>query len=163
MPKQQEIIDAIIERLKGINGTGDYELDFEESVEDSRTRWDQDELPAISVFEMPAEVEEIPNSRRQIVHVLPIQIRAFLEAGSTAAMTAETSRLARADILRAILGTGTRTDNWLAERFPNAAGVGLIMPPRLKRQGPEYSSDSYEITGAVIEIEVPFITDKWSM
>jgi len=163
MPKQQEIIDAIIERLKGINGTGDYELDFEESVEDSRTRWDQDELPAISVFEMPAEVEEVPNSRRQTVHVLPVQIRAFLEAGSTAAMTAETSRLARADILRAILGTGTRTDNWLAERFPNNAGVGLAMETRLRRQGPEYSSDSYEITGAVVEIDVVFITDKWSM
>ena len=167
--KQQEIIEAVVTRLATINGTGDYNTDFDGRVADSRTDWtagdpetDQDsELPAASVFELPVEVTEASqqHGRRKVIHIMPLLIKIFLRRETTP----ENARLAVADVMRAILGTGTQADNWLAERFPDGSGKGLTMETRPRRHGIEYAEGSFEIVGANVEIEIIFITPKWEM
>lgn len=163
--KQQSLITAIVERLQTIDGSGDYDTDFRRHVEDSRTDWgDNDdentELPAISLFQLPTEIaEEIRHGKRRTVHVMPVQIKIFVKRGETA----ENVRQANADVMLAILGTGTQSDNWLGERFPDADGIGYAMETRPRRHGIEYAQDSFEIAAGIVEIEITYITDKWSI
>jgi hypothetical protein len=46
----EKIVDAVIARMLTINGTGNYVTNVAH-VEDSRIHWDENELPAISVFD----------------------------------------------------------------------------------------------------------------
>ena len=132
--KQHEIITAVVTRLATINGTGDYNTDFGGHVEDSRTDWtagDPDpktgqasELPAISVFELPTETQDAPNARRKVIHVMSVLIKIFLPRQTAP----QNARLAIADVMRAILGTGTRETAWLAERWPDADSSPTVQP-----------------------------------
>lgn len=164
--KQQSLITAIVERLQTIDGSGDYDTDFRGHVEDSRTDWgdtadENTELPAISVFQLPTEIPEAEQNhgKRRTVHVMPLQIKIFVKRGETG----ENVRQANADVMLAILGTGTQSDSWLAERFPDTDGKGLAMETRPRRHGIEYAQDSFEIAAGIVEIEITYITDKWSI
>lgn len=157
--RQQDIIAAIVERLKLIDGNDPYVTDIAGRVRDSETNWDEKEGAGISVFEQPAETEPSPNSHRKVIHILPVQIKAFLVSGETS----ENARQIIADIKRAILGDGTQKNDWLYERFPDDSGVGLTMETRPKRHGIEYAADSFEVVGAIVEIEIIFITPKWEI
>lgn len=157
--KQQDIIAALVERLKIIDGNDPYVTDVGSRVRDGETQWDENELPAISVFELPAETQDAPNARRKVIHTLAVQIKAFLVAGDTS----ENARQIIADIKRAILGDGTERNDWIYERFLNEQGGGLAMETRPKRHGPEYAESSFEIVGAIVELEILFITPKWEI
>jgi hypothetical protein len=168
--RQQSIIAAIVTRMQTLLvGSGGYTTSLATDANsvrccrDSETHWDQtSELPAISVFEMPAEVNEHPRMRRNVIHTMPVQIKIFLVRGTTAG----TARTAIQDVLKAIQSTGSDTNDWIYERFPETIGnkqIGLAMEVNPKRHGIDYEPDTNEIVAAIVEIEVRFITPKWEL
>lgn len=161
--KDEKIIAAIVERLKLIDGTGDYQTtlgtdkDGNRNVADSKPNWDeeQNDLPAISVFQGRTETVEAPNARRKVIHTMPVNIRGFIKRETTAS----NCRAFIADIKRAILNEAAGLPDYLAERWPEN-GIGLAMETRETASGLEYQQDTFEISAVQVEIEVVFITGK---
>jgi hypothetical protein len=147
--KRQKIVDAVIARMKLINGSGDYTTDVNDRVEDSRTNWQQDELPAISVFDGDAMANPTsPAEGRSVVHEMPILIKGFVEQGTTAAAC----RTLIKDILTAI----RVDDRWTVS---NAA---LVMQSRPVRESITRNADSFEVEACEVEIGVFYITQKFN-
>ncbi len=152
---EQKIIDEIVARMQLIVGTGDYLTSIGVRVEDSRTGWPQDELPAISVFEgtvtTPPELND--DELVEATRVMPVMIKCFLASEDTAAETAANARKAMADIFRAI-----KTDPlW------KVAGRPLVISTRETAHGPEYVPDSYEISGVQVEIAITYYAGYFDM
>jgi len=162
IPKSQRIITEIVTRLQTILTTNGYQTDIGTNVEDSRPNWDEEaDLPAISVFEGRTASHEGPDSRRKTIHEMPVAIKVFLKRGTSAA----NARTAISDVKKAILGTGTQSNNYLAERWPitvdNQTG-GLAMVTAETGHFIEYAEGTFEIVGAQVEIEVSYITNKFN-
>ncbi len=149
--KQQKIIDEIVARMQTILTTNGYETNIGVNVEDSRTNWDEaDDLPAISVFDGTTQAAEAPDTHSKTIHIMPVMIKCFLKAGATPAAEA---RSALRDIYAAI----NTDDRWTVNN------VGLAMITREKSHAIERAENTYEITGAVVEIEVMYITQKFNL
>jgi hypothetical protein len=149
--RRQKIVDAVVTRMKLINGAGNYVTNLANRVKDSETNWaqDQDTLPAVSVFD--GDAEAIPTSTGRsfnTIHVMPVLIRGYAEQGTTAAA----ARTLIKDIKTAI-----RTDDkW------TVSGVQLVMQTEEKREGIVRNQDSFEVEGCEVEIMVQFMTDKFN-
>lgn len=157
---EQKIITAIVARLQTILTTNGFQTNIGAKVRDWETNWQQEDLPAISVFTGRTVSEDAPRERRKTVHSLPVAIQVSLERGTAAA----NARIAIDDIKKAILGSGTQANNWLAERFPIVEGTppGLTMVTRETAHQILTPQDSFEIVGAQVEIEILFITEKFN-
>ena len=152
-PVEQKIISEIITRLGLINGTGSYLTSIGTRVEDSRTNWDQeDDLPAISVFQGTVTSEESTDEDLQVIRTMPVMIKAFLLRLDTPTLDAAFARKALADIFRAIRSN----DQWIVSGTPQATFTEEVS------HGPEYT-DSYEITGVQVEIEIQYIGSKFNL
>lgn len=146
--KRQKIVDAIVARMKLINGAGSYTTDVDDRVEDSRTQWAQDELPAISVFDGDAIAHPTsPAEARSVVHEMSVMIKGFTEQGATAANT----RTLLKDILTAI----RQDDKW------TVSGAPLVMQTRPGLEAITRTPESFEIEGCQVEISVQYITAKF--
>jgi len=147
--KRQRLVDALVTRLKLINGSGGYDINLASRVEDSRTSWQQEELPAVSVFDNE-DVSHPTSSANalNIVHEMSVVIRGLCEQGTTAA----TARKLIKDIQRAI----RQDDKW------TVSGTPLAMQTRQIRDHIVRNDDSYEIEGCEVEIAVQFITQKFN-
>jgi hypothetical protein len=146
--KRQKIVSAVVTRLKLINGSGGYTTNVANRVEDSRTNWQQEELPAISVFD--GDAEGTPTSTGQTlgtIHAMPLIIRGFLEQGSTAAA----ARTLLKDIQRAI----RVDDKW------TVSNVKLVMQTRQVTDRILRNEESFEVEAAEQVIEVQFQTAKF--
>lgn len=147
--KRQAIVSAIVTRLKLINGAGSYTTDVDDRVEDSRTNWQQEELPAISVFDGDAIGTPTTAGRNLgTVHTMPVLIRGITEQGTTAANV----RTLIKDIQTAI-----RQD----DKF-QVLGVQTVMQTRQIRDGILRNTESFEVEGCEVEIEVQFLTQKFN-
>lgn len=147
--KRQKIVDAIVTRLRLINGAGSYTTDVNDRVEDSRTQWDQSELPAISVFDGDALANPTsPAMARSVVHQMTVLLKGYTVQGETAAAV----RTLMKDILTAI----RQDDKW------SVAGVPLVMQTRPVRESITRSPESFEIEGCEVEIEVQYLTQKFN-
>ena len=147
--KREKIVAAIVTRMKLINGAGDYTTDVNDRVEDSRTNWQQEEMPAISVFD--GDAIGTPTSTGQTlstIHEMPVIIRGMTTQGTTAA----NARTLIKDIMRAI----RVDDKW------TVSGVKLVMQTRQVRDGILRNPDSFEVEGCEVEIEVQFQTAKFN-
>lgn len=148
-PKRHKIVEAVVARMKLINGAGSYTTDVDDRVEDSRTNWQQDEMPAISVFDGDAIGTPTTAGRNLgTVHAMPILIRGMTEQGTTAANV----RTLIKDIMTAI----RQDDKW------SVAGTPLVMQTRQVRDGILRNADSFEVEGCEVEIEVQFLTQKFN-
>lgn len=160
-PKDHKIISAIVTRLAVINGTGGYNTNVPAaSIADSRPNWDENELPAISVIQGPTTSAESPQGRRKTVHEMPVMIKGFLKRGTTAA----NARKLIADIKKAILGSGSEIDGYLAERWPEVSGTppGLATQTRETGYSIEYAEGTYEIVGVQVELMVQLMTLRFN-
>lgn len=159
--RQQDIIAALVTRLATIDGTGGYDTDFGGRVKDSQPNWDQNsgKIPAISVFQLDTDSDERSERQfaRSVTHTCKIGIRIFLLRGTDA----ENARKAIADVLKAIKGQGTDSNDYKYERFWDATNKGLTMRTIQKGHQIEYAKDSFEIVAANVDIEVEYITPKW--
>lgn len=160
-PLDQRIIAAIVTRMQTITTANGYQTNIDATkVADSRTNWDEeDDLnpAAISVYQGITRSAEAPTGRRKTIHIMPVMVKGFLKRGTTAA----NARTLSADIKKAIRGTGTQGDNFLAERWP-VNGIGLAMETREVGGGPEYAEGTFEITGVQVELEIVFLTSKFN-
>lgn len=136
--KRQEIVDAIIERLKTVAAV-------EERVEDWRTDWDDDELPAMSVCDLIAAGSSARNQGLQH-RTLPVQIRIF-------AKTPAELRQLISDALAAL-----KTDLY----FKDADDRARVTETRLTKEGMVVPADAFELGGAAVEIEIDYFTANFS-
>lgn len=163
---EQKIIDAIVTRLRTILIANGYATSIGTTVFDSQPNLDQgDDLPAISVFEGPVVSMPDHTNRRQVVRTMPVIIRAFFERADTSVVDAAYARNVLKDIHKAILGSGTSLNGYLAERFPTVEGTkpGNTMDTVEKSHHIEYADGTYEITGCVVEIETTYISGKFNL
>ncbi len=147
--KRQRIVTAIIARMKLINGTGDYVTNVANNVEDSRMNWQEEELPAISVFDMEAQATPTAaGGNKGSVHAMPVMIRCFVKRGSDASAV----RQFLADIQTAIRQDEMWTD----------VGGPVAMQTRQISDSVTRTQDTFEIDGGTVDIEVQFITQKFN-
>jgi hypothetical protein len=149
--KRQKIVDAVITRMKLINGTGSYSTNVANRVKDSETNWaqDQDTLPAISVFDgdsiSQGKTSVDPHS---IIHTMPVLVRGYLEQGTTAAA----ARTLIKDILTAI----RQDDRW------TVSGTPLVMQSNEIRDSITRNPDNFEVEACEVEFECQFILQKFN-
>lgn len=147
--KRQKIVDAVVARMKLINGAGSYTTNVASRVEDSRTNWQQEDMPAISVFDGDAIANPTsPAEATQVVHEMSVLIKGFTEQGTTAAAC----RTLMKDILTAI----RQDDKW------TVASVKLVMQSRPGRESITRKPDSFEVEGCEVEIGVFYISNKFN-
>jgi hypothetical protein len=119
---EQKIVSAIVARMQTILTTNGYQTNIGQKVRDWETNWQEEDLPAISVFTGRAASKDVPTGRRKTQHLLPVTIGISLKRGTTAA----NARTAISDVKRAIRGgTGATGEIW--ERWPDnglATGIG---------------------------------------
>jgi hypothetical protein len=147
---RQKIVDAVIARLKLINGTGSYSTNLGSRVEDSRTNWDEGELPAIAIFDGDAGVEnpEIFDKTTIVIQTMRLLIKGFVKQGTTAAA---------ARTLISDIWTAVRQDpDWIV------GGNPTVMQTRHVRDAISRNPDSYEVEACEVEIELQFGTAKFS-
>lgn len=145
---RQKIVDAMVERFKLINGTGVYTTDVENRVADSETNWaeDQDQLPAISVFDGDSE----PNLQARgaqtpgVIHVMTVYVRGFVKQGATA----KNARDLLKDIIRA---AGVDTE-W------TVSNVKLAMKSEPGTERIVRNADNFQVEGCEFQIGVFFLT-----
>lgn len=149
---EQRIIDLVVARMLTIDGTGDMLTDVGTRSEDSKSTWQQDELPAISVFEGQVTSEEADDEDQKVYRTVPVLIKAFFNAEDESGHTAAFARKAISDIYRAI-----RSD----DKWTDDDGVQLAIFTGEKTHAIDY--DNFEITGVQVEIEIVYRGSKLNM
>jgi len=147
--KRQKIVAAIVTRLKLIDGNGSYDVDLNDHVEDSRTNWDQNELPAISVFDGDAIAN--PTSEgdyKSNINLMAVMIQGHVEQGTTAA--------AARTLVKNIMTAIRQDDKWIV------SGTPLVMQTREVVNRITRNPESNEVEGCEVEISVQFITNKFN-
>jgi hypothetical protein len=145
--KRQRIMDAVVDRMKLINGTGSYETNVNSRVKDSETNWDEEDYPAISVFDGDALAN--PTSPTAgflaVIWTMPILVRYYANQGDDGPSNV---RKGIKDI-----NTAIRVDDTFG---------GIVMQIRPIKEAVVRSPDSFEIEGAEVEFEAQFITRKFN-
>lgn len=148
--KEQTIADAVIARMQTILTTNGYATNIGTTVEDSRPNWDQDDdLPATSVFTGTTKVEPNADNERFCIRLMPVMIKVFFERLATPTLTAQFARKAIKDVIKAV-GTD--------QTFGN-----VVLMTRPGDHGMEFAENTFEITGAQIEIEVAYHSQKFNL
>lgn len=146
--KRQKLVDAIVARMQTISVANGYKTELGANVYDWRVDFDQDELPALSVCDLIADNDwDNPNSRRQI-RIMPVQLRIFTRSDTLASAVREYMD----DVERAI----RQDDRW------TVSNVALAMHTRPMRDGFLIPEGQFEIVGAIVEVEITFITEKFN-
>lgn len=156
---EQKLINRALAVLAAIDGTGSYQTTLGStildgatvpSLADSRPNWNEDELPAISVFQGVVEPEGIDNEAQQVLRKMPLIFRGSLVAGTDAA----NARKFLSDIMRAIRAAG---DKWIVADEPLA---------ECTNEGPhgiQYEEQSFEITGVEMHIDIYYVAAHLDM
>lgn len=145
--KRQRIIDAIVTRMKLINGTGSYETDVASRVKDSETNWDEEDRPAISVFDGDAQAN--PTSTTAgflgVIWSMPVLIRGYATQASSGP----------ANIRKLIkdINTAIRVDDQWS---------GIAMQTRPIKEAVVRNPENFEIEGCEVEVEVQFFTETFN-
>ncbi len=155
--KRQRIVDAIKTRMATILIANGYATNLGQNVREWESWIQQEDIPVagvLSVCDMPstAAAPEQQRSERVITGVtiwmMPVQFRVFLLRNAS---THANIRTAIKDINRAI-----RQD-----RRWTVSGIGLAAATRPQREGPLIDEDTFEVAGAVVEVEVKFLTKEF--
>lgn len=147
--KEQIIIDALIARMQTILTTNGYATNAGATVEDSRPNWDENELPAMSIFQGTVEVVDNADNYSKCVRHMPVMIKVFAVRDDDAATAAAYSRNVAKDI-HAAIGTD-----------PTFGAV--VIKTRPKSHAIEFAEQTFEITGTVVEIEVAYFSQKFNL
>lgn len=146
MSKRQNIVDDLIELLETITISNDYETDIGSSVHDFKVHFQEDDLPAMSVCDLVADVrfvngnKDAPGQQKE----LNLQLRIF------AARETKITELRKmiTDVNKA-LGTDKRLGDsvlWI-----NPLKEGIIA-----------DEETFEVAGAAVELEIAYLVDSFS-
>lgn len=145
--KRQKIINLVIARMQTILISNGFATDLGETVEDWRVNWDDDELPALSVCDTTSEEEWFnnqPTATKQF-NQMPVLLRIFCKSDTRAADL----RVMIADMKKAIK----------ADVFWNDGTIDLAVWTKPKTSGIIVPDESFEIAGAMVEIEIGYFTN----
>lgn len=153
---RQTLISLVIARMQTIlttntydtpDGPQNYQTDLGANVRDWETKYQEEDLPALSVCDLIEEVSMNTDSIAQI-QSLKILLRIF-KAKDT---QAEYFRKCFGDIYAALRqDTRWKVDN-----------VGLAIGTIIKSAGIILENDVFEIGGAAVEIEIFYKTEAWN-
>lgn len=148
--KRQKIVEAVVTRMKLINGAGSYVTNVNNRVEDSRTLWDENELPAISVFdgEMTANPATSKDYRAGI-HEMAVLVRGYTVQDDDGAAAAR-------DLSKDIMTAIRQDDSWTVSSVP------LVMQSREVRNSIVRNNDSFEVEGCEVEFMVQVFLQKFN-
>jgi len=135
--------------------TVNFQTDIGTRVEEGRTNWDQNELPAISIFQGTVTIdrEQSSDEDRVVCRVMPVMIQCTFAQSDATADTGTMVRKVLSDIHAAI-----RVDmKWSVAGVPQALRTDEIS------HGPEYKSETYEIIGTQTAIEIRYFAPHFSM
>lgn len=148
--KRQKIIDLAVALMQTIRTANGYQTELGENVEDWRVNWDDDELPALSVCDTTA-AETLANNEPTAslqTNRSRLHFRIFVKSDTLAADL----RAMIADVKKA-LKTNLRWNDGATDlamwTLPVASGI--IVP-----------TESFEIAGAEVEIEISYLTNSFS-
>lgn len=147
---RSKIVAAVMARMQTITTGNGYQTDIGDNVNDWRTQYQEDELPAVSVCDLEAAsvVPAGASDPQHTIWLMPVQIRIYAKRGATPANI----RKMITDVNAAI-----RTDDrWKVN------GVGLVMISRPEREGFLIPDDSFEVIGGVVEFTVQYLTEKFN-
>jgi len=157
---EQKIIDRALVAMAAIDGTGGYLTtlgttldangDSTPSVADSRQNWDENELPAIGVFQGEVTVEDRDDEAQQVLRKMNVMFRGAIASGTSPS----NCRKFIADIFRAVRAAG---DKW------EVGGVDLA---HRTEEGPHsliYEEGTFEIAAVQAEINIYYIASHLDM
>lgn len=150
MSKRQRIFDLVIERMEAISTANGYETDLGTSVEDWQTNWDDEQLPALSVCDLVAEIGFVNSETEaptQFVK-LPIQFRIFAKSDT---LPADLRKMC-ADVIRAVGAD---------PKWEDEDGKKLALWTRVTASGIRLQEDQFEIGGAAVEIEIGYLVTSF--
>jgi len=141
---RQKLIDAVIERLKLINGSGAYVTDINEKVFDwprhAQGAGSDHELPYMGVFDVENQTSREHQRDKKADRQLTIQVRCYVKSNTPAAMC------------RKIIGD-IETAIGVDETWGKLAAT--TMP---SREGPDIKAENLEISAAVVEFTILYNT-----
>ncbi|MEO8650606.1 MAG: hypothetical protein ABI539_15695 [Acidobacteriota bacterium] len=148
--KRQKIVAAIIARMETILTTGGYTTNIGQNVHDWRVNFQDDELPAVSVCDLPATAADESQRGKldRTIWLMPVQIRAYAKKGETPANVRHMIK----DIQAAI-----RVDDQFI-----VTGQPLLMGSYPETEGFIIPEDSFEVVGGTVQFTAMFITQRFS-
>lgn len=144
-------------RAATILTAGGYATDLGLNVREWESWIQQEDIPAsgiLSICDLPAVAASSDQARAERVKtgitiwLMPVQFRIFLPRGSSSHANLRT---AIKDVNRMI-----RQD-----RYWTVGGIGLAVATRPQREGPLLDEDTFEIAGAVVEVEIKYMTKEF--
>lgn len=155
--KRQRIVNAIKTDAASILVANGYATNLGQNVREWESWIQQEDIPdagILSICDLPA-VAATPEQQRAervitgvTIWLMPVQFRIFLPRGE--ALHANL-RTAIKDVNRMIRQNRRWTVN----------GVGLAAATRPQREGPLLSEETFEVAGAVVEVEVKYLTKEF--
>lgn len=142
--KRQRIFAAVVAQMRTIRTANGYQTDAGALVEEWQTHFDEAELPAISVFDMPESSETPHRGSVMATHMLPIQVRIFTRSNTPATEL----RKMIGDVLTAV-GKDPRWGGLAIDTVPDKSG--FVIP-----------EDSFEIAGAAVSFSVEHMTKTFN-
>lgn len=138
--KRQRIFDAVVARMETILTANGYQTDIGANVSEWESRFDEEELPALSVCDLPDEVSKDSIHSRGSKHRLLMQVRIFTSKGTKAADL----RRMIGDVVRAV-GQDLTWGGLAIDTEPGSEG--FVVP-----------KEALEIAGGAVEFTVVFAT-----
>jgi hypothetical protein len=138
--KRQKIFDAVVTRMKTIRTANGYQTEVGTTVAEWESRFDEGELPALSVCDLPDEVSKESKSSVGVTHRLRMQVRIFTSKGTKA----KDLRKMIGDVVRAV----GQDPSWGYLAMDTEPGSeGFVVP-----------AEAMEIAGGAVEFTVVFTT-----
>lgn len=147
--KRQKIVDAIVARMQTILIANSYSTNIGLNVVDWQINFQDHELPAVSVCDLPAQAADSSQDGKldRTIWLMPVQIRVYAAKGETP----ENIREMLKDVQKAI-----RTDPQFI-----VSNVPLLMQSWPETEGVMVPEESFEVVGAMLQFTAMFITRKF--
>jgi hypothetical protein len=148
--KRQKIVDAVVARMETIQIVNSYSTDIGLNVHDWRVNFQDDELPAVSVCDLPAQAADDSQNGKldRTIWLMPIQIRIYASKGEDPANIRNMVK----DVQAAI-----RVDPQFI-----VTNVPLLMESWPDTEGFMIPEESFEVIGGTLQITAMFITKKFN-
>lgn len=148
--KRQKIVDAVVARMRTILIANSYSTNIGQNVFDWRVNFQDDELPAVSVCDLPAQVADDSQNGKldRTIWLMPIQIRIYAAKDETPANI----RTMVKDVQAAI-----RVDPQFT-----VSNVPLLMSSWPETEGFMIPEESFEVIGGTFQFVAMFITKKFN-
>ncbi|MCA1567241.1 MAG: hypothetical protein LC803_16635 [Acidobacteria bacterium] len=141
--KRQKIVDAVIVRMQTIRIENGYQTDVGVLVEDWPERFDDDQLPALGVCDLPDDITKENKSSLRVTHKLRVQVRFFVRGGTRP----RELRKMMGDVVKAV-GVDMTWGDLATDTEP--ASEGFIIP-----------TEAMIVAGGAVEFIIEYLTDTF--